>query len=156
MDELKKEANPHPKPRSWRYECRLSWKHGKSAELAYSDPKPRLMTGGGPEFGGDPANITPADMLLAALSSCVMSTFISMAKRHNLEFSGYEDYADGEMSVVEGKLCFTQANLRPRLTIPHEEDRAKAEEMLRKACKDCAIGNSVNFPVNAEPQVIIA
>ncbi len=155
MDETKKAETQPAKPKSWRYECRLDWKHGKSGEMFISDTKPRFMTGGGPEFGGDAANITPADMLVASLSSCVMSTFLSMAYRHGLEFTAYADEADGEMAMVDGKLRFTEVSLRPRLTIKSEEDRAKAEDMLRKACGNCAIGNSVNFPVHCMPMVAV-
>ncbi len=153
MEETKETETHKAKPRSWRYECRLDWKHNKSAELYFNDDKPRFMTGGGPEFGGDAANVTPADMLVAALSSCVMSTFISMASRAGLEFTAYEDSADGEMAMVEGALRFTHVNLRPRVTVKREEDREKCEAMLHKAHSACAVGNSVNFPVNAEFQV---
>jgi organic hydroperoxide reductase OsmC/OhrA len=154
MEETKK-AEQRTKSKCWRYECRLDWKHNKSAELYFNDDKPRIMTGGGPEFGGDAANISPADMMVAALSSCVMSTFAGMAKRHGLEFTGYEDCADGEMEVVEGTLRFTKVVLRPRVTVKAEDERAQASEIMQKACANCAIGNSVNFPVTCEPQVAV-
>lgn len=154
MDETKK-AEQRTKSKTWRYECRLEWKHGKSAELYFNDAKPRFMTGGGPEFGGDAANISPADMLVAALSSCVMSTFAGMAARHGIEFAGYEDRADGEMEVVEGALRFTKVVLRPRVTVKGKDELTKAGEIIQKACASCAIGNSVNFPVTCEPEVYV-
>lgn len=155
MDETKK-TEQRMKSKTWRYECRLDWKHGKSAELYFNDAKPRFMSGGGPEFGGDAANISPADLMVAALSSCIMSTFAGMAKRHGVEFSGYEDCADGEMEVVEGTLRFTKVILRPRVKVKDEDEVAKAGEIMQKACANCAIGNSVNFPVTCEPEVVVS
>lgn len=152
MEESKK-AKQRTKSKVWRYESCLEWKRGKSAELYYNDDKPQLMTGGGPEFGGDAANISPADMLVGALSSCVMSTFVGMAARQGLEFTGYKDCAGGEMEVVEGALRFTHVNLSIKVTVKDANDIAKTEDILRKAHANCAIGNSVNFPVNAEFQV---
>jgi organic hydroperoxide reductase OsmC/OhrA len=153
MEETKKTETQRVKSKCWRYECRLNWKHNKSAEVYFNEHKPRFMSGGGPEFGGDAANISPADLMVAALSSCVMSTFAGMAARHGIEFTGYEDCADGEMEFIDGAVRFTKVVLRPRVTVKDEDERAKAGEIMQKACANCAIGNSVNFPVTCEPEV---
>ncbi len=152
MDETKK-TEQRTKSKTWRYECRLDWKHGKSADLYFDDNKPRFMTGGGPEFGGDAANISPADLLVASLASCVMSTFAGMAARHGVEFTGYKGSADGEMTMVEGTMRFTHVNLHIHVKVKDAGDIAKAEDILHKAHANCAIANSVNFPVTCETEV---
>ncbi len=51
---------------------------------------------------------------------------------------------------------FTEAILRPQVSISFDSDQTKALELHGKAHEFCSIANSMNFPVRTEPIVIIA
>jgi organic hydroperoxide reductase OsmC/OhrA len=60
------------------------------------------------------------------------------------------------MTVKQKALRFTDALLRPRVTLAVGSDLAKAEALHEKAHHGCFIANSVNFPVRHEALTTIA
>src|SRR4051812_24982796 len=67
-----------------------------------------------PHFRGDPALYNPEEMLVVALSSCHMLSYLAECARGGVEVVAYEDSATGVMTVKGGKLRFTSVVLRPR------------------------------------------
>ena len=66
----------------------------------------------------------------------------------------YVDHAEGEMEVTaDGSGRFRRAILRPRVTVAAGSDMAKARELHHAAHAKCFIANSVNFPVEHEPEI---
>ncbi|MEC9345854.1 MAG: OsmC family protein [Pseudomonadota bacterium] len=119
--------------------------------------KPTLVTSSDPAFLGSPELWNPEDLLLAALSSCHMLSYLACCARARITVTGYEDRAAGTM-VEDGKGGgrFTEVILRPVVTIT---DPAKLEHAMRlhdTAHKVCFIANSVNFPVLHQPELVIA
>jgi organic hydroperoxide reductase OsmC/OhrA len=102
------------------------------------------------EFGGDETKSNPEALLVGALSSCHMLWFLALARKRGFEVASYEDDADG---VLDGKR-FTGATLRPRVRWAGEPLPAPEaiEELHRRAHALCFIANSVDFPVEVEPQ----
>jgi organic hydroperoxide reductase OsmC/OhrA len=49
----------------------------------------------------------------------------------------------------------TQIVLEPHVTITREEDRAKAERIIRKAEANCLITHSIRSDVTVNPVVIV-
>ena len=115
--------------------------------------KPAMVASSDPAFGGDPKLHNPEDMLLVALSSCHMLSYLALASLEGLVVVGYEDAASGTM-LQEGRSGrFTEVMLRPRVTLAPGTDLARAEALHEDAHKTCFIANSVSFPVRHEAVV---
>jgi organic hydroperoxide reductase OsmC/OhrA len=101
------------------------------------------------ELGGDDSKSNPESLLVAALSSCHMLWFLSLARKKGFEVASYEDDADG---VLDGKRI-ASATLRPRVRWAGEPPQPDGIEALhRRSHELCFIANSVDFPVEVEPQ----
>jgi len=118
---------------------------GKSEILGSSDPV----------FRGDSDRYNPEEMLLAALSSCHMLSYLHVCAVNKIVVLAYEDRAEGTMQErPDGSGIFTRVQLNPKVTISPESDAARARELHHKAHELCFIANSVNFPVEAAPVIV--
>ncbi len=114
--------------------------------------KSDLVITSDPTFLGDPAKHNPEDLLLAALSSCHLLTYLALCARARIVVTGYSDKATGTMiTTADGGGHFTEVVLHPEVTVAEEGMIAKAQEFHAAAHKYCFISNSVNFPVRHEP-----
>ena len=117
--------------------------------------KPSLTGSSDPAFRGDATLINPEDMLLAALSSCHMLSYLALCARMRIIVTGYTDEASGVMSeTAPHRMGFTEVTLRPRVTVASGTDLAKAKALHEKAHEICFIANSVNFPVRHEAEIV--
>src|SRR3546814_17957926 len=66
---------------------------------------------------GDPDLHNPEDMLVLALSSCHMLSYLALAALEGLEVVAYEDSARGTMQQEGRGGRFTEVVLHPRVTI---------------------------------------
>jgi peroxiredoxin-like protein len=108
-----------------------------------------------PEFLGEPGRWTPEHFLVAAVTSCFVSTFSGMAEKSRFEFLSLHLDAEGVLSNEDGIWRFTEIKLRPVVTIPKEEDRDRAIRLLEKAEKSCLIARSLQCKVALFPAVKI-
>lgn len=97
-------------------------------------------------FKGDADRINPEEMLLAALSSCHMLTFLAIASKKRFVVDAYDDDASAVMEKnANGKLAVTTATLRPRVRFSGEKQPTaeELEHMHHVAHGECFIANSV-------------
>ena len=118
-----------------------------------SDGKPEIIGTAGVSFKGSPHHYSPEDLLVAALSSCHMLSYLHFAASHKIIVLEYHDNADGLLHTKEGKICFKEVTLRPKVVISAEGNQEKALALHEKAHQQCFIANSVNFKVHVEPQI---
>ena len=103
-----------------------------------------------PEWGGDAAHADPEQMLLSALSSCHMLTFLAVAANRGYVVDSYSDDAVATLAKnAEGKMVVDRAALAPRVTFsgdkqPSPEEYSKLHERAHAAC---FIANSVKTVV---------
>ncbi len=140
------------RPKSYRYAVTVRWTGEKKGTLAVAG-KPSVETATPPEFKGHEGIWSPEDLFVAAVNSCVMTTFLAFAERAGLAFTSYESEAEGLLEFVENRLVFTKIAVRPRIALGPGEDRAKADEILRKAERNCLVSNSLRTEVTLEPEV---
>lgn len=119
--------------------------------------KPVLTTSSDPAFLGLPELWNPEDMLLGALSSCHMLSYLACCARARITVLDYTDRATATM-VENGKGggAFTEATLRPVVTIAQADKVAHAMRLHGTASKVCFIANSVSFPVHHEAEIRVA
>lgn len=109
-----------------------------------------LPSSSAPAFKGAVDRINPEEMLLAALSSCHMLTFLAVAARKRFVLERYSDDATALMEKnEEGKLAVTKATLRPKTTFSGEKQPTKEElaQMHHTAHNGCFIASSVKTEV---------
>jgi organic hydroperoxide reductase OsmC/OhrA len=122
-------------------------------EIRYSGGQ-TLRGAPSPEFGGDAAHADPEQLLLSALSSCHMLTFLAVCANRGYVVDSYHDDAVAVLGKNdEGKMAVLQATLAPRVTFAADH-RPTAEEYARlheRAHAGCFIANSIRTRVDVKP-----
>jgi organic hydroperoxide reductase OsmC/OhrA len=109
-----------------------------------------------PQFPkGIPGIWSPEHLFTAAVSSCFMTTFLSIAENSKLDFQSFSCNSNGKLDQADGKLQMTEVLLKPVLTILKEEDREKAMRILSKTEAACLITNSIKSKVIMAPIVSV-
>lgn len=107
-----------------------------------------------PEFPKGISGIwSPEHLFTAAVSSCFMTTFLSIAENSKLAFKSFQCEANGKLDQVEGKLFMTEVLINPILTIFDEKDRDRAMRVLLKTESSCLITNSIKSNVVMRPSI---
>ena len=118
------------------------------------DGKPPFTGSADRAFRGDPALHNPEDLLLIALASCHMLSYLALAARAGIVVTAYHDHAEALMAENGwGGGQFTHAILHPDVVVADASDIEKATELHEQAHKACFIAASVNFPVLHQPLV---
>jgi organic hydroperoxide reductase OsmC/OhrA len=107
-------------------------------------------------FRGDATLYNPEELLVMALSSCHLLSYLAECARAGVHVIAYEDDATGVMTMHDGRLRFTEVVLRPRVTVAAGTNVDRARALHHPAHDDCYIANSVNFPVRHEPMLAVA
>jgi len=110
--------------------------------------KPDIAGSSDPTFRGDPSRHNPEDMLVAALSTCHMMSYLHLCAVNGVVVTAYSDQATGTMETLpDGSGRFLEVTLHPEVMVRDAHMVAKAQELHHKAHELCFIANSVNFPV---------
>jgi len=97
--------------------------------------------------------VDPEEAFVAALASCHMLWFLSIAAKRGFVVESYRDEATGVMATnAEGKLAMTQVTLRPRITFAGEKrpSAVQHEAMHHEAHEQCFLASSVKTDVRCE------
>lgn len=108
-----------------------------------------------PTFRGDRTRHNPEQLLIAALTQCHLMSYLHQAVRRGVVVTDYQDAAHGTMVTQGTGGAFERVVLRPRVTISADSDPEVALEAHDQAAKDCFIANSVAFPVDHDPVILI-
>ncbi len=94
-------------------------------------------------------NVDPEEALVAALSSCHMLFFLSLAAKRGFIVDRYQDAARGTMARnARGRMAMAKVILNPRVEYAGSRpDRATEEQLHRQAHDLCYIANSVTAEV---------
>ena len=113
-----------------------------------------LQASSAPDYFGDAALANPEELLIAALSSCHMLTFLAVAAKRGHTVERYADAAVGVLEKnSEGKFAVTRVTLHPTIEFGGDK-RPSAEELAglhHKAHQHCMIANSVKTEVIVQP-----
>ena len=101
---------------------------------------------------GDKNKLNPEDLLVTALSSCHMLSYLYVCSMEGVVVLDYVDNAMGIMDEnSKGGGQFREVTLNPVVIVAEESMINQAIELHHKAHEICYIANSVNFPVNCNP-----
>jgi len=132
-----------------------SYRSYERAHIIQIDGKPDVEGSSDPSFRGDKTRHNPEELLLSALSTCHMLSYLHLCAVNGVVVTDYIDQATATMSETpDGGGHFTRATLHPVVTVADAVMIEKANELHKKASELCFIANSVNFPVLHEPVAI--
>jgi organic hydroperoxide reductase OsmC/OhrA len=152
-------------PRTHSYSSTVTWNgnrgSGTSDYRSYARDhtisavgKPPIAASSDPAFRGDAGRWNPEELLVASLSTCHMLWYLHLAAVAKIVVTDYTDRAEGTMEESSAGGRFVRAVLRPRVTLAPGSDPQRALELHRDAHTKCFIAQSVNFPVDCEPEII--
>jgi organic hydroperoxide reductase OsmC/OhrA len=99
--------------------------------------------------------VDPEEAFVAALASCHMLWFLSLAAERGVRVDRYEDAAIGHMRRnAEGRLAITEVVLRPRLAFDdaHAPSAAAIADLHDAAHARCFLAASVTAQIRIEPR----
>ena len=152
---------PHV-PKAHRYAGTTIWTGAGAGMRGYDDysrewsfaqsGKPLVRGSADVPFRGDATLTNPEDLLLCALSTCHMLSWLALCARAGIAVQSYRDDATGTMSFHAGKMRFTDVLLRPVARLG-AGDPMQAIELHAAAHASCFIASSVNFDVRHEARI---
>jgi organic hydroperoxide reductase OsmC/OhrA len=137
------------------YETHIYWTKKRRGLVEVAELPP-ITTSPPPEFEGEPGLWTPEHLLVAALESCLMTTFLAIAAKSRLQVVSYRSSALATLETVEGGgLGFTRILVRPIVKVPRGEDTGKARRLLEKA-EGCLVTKALSVPVHCDFNVVVS
>jgi len=144
----------------------LDWQRAGAAFERGNHPKDhRIMYLGGQtlgvsaavEYGGNSTLTDPEQMLLSALSSCHLLTFLAVCANRGFVVDSYTDEAQCEIGKNdEGITAVVWAQLRPSVRFsgdlrPNAEEFNKLHDRSHRAC---FIGQSLKTEISVDPEML--
>jgi peroxiredoxin-like protein len=138
------------------YEVSVNWEHDRMGTLSSPVLNDTVQVATPPEFAkGMPGIWSPEHLFVAAINSCLMTTFLAIAENFKFNYTHFSSKANGKLEIVDGKYMMSEVTLMPVLTIADEADREKGMRILEKSEAACLISNSVRSKIIFEPQIIV-
>jgi organic hydroperoxide reductase OsmC/OhrA len=116
------------------------------------DNKPHLHLTTDNAAVGDKTKLNPEDLLVSAVSSCHMLSYLYVCAMGGIVITSYEDNATGLMiENPDGGGSFREIMLNPVFTVSEISMKEKAISLHHRAHEICYIANSVNFEIKCNP-----
>ncbi len=136
------------------YDVSLTWNADRKGTMRSDVLNSSIEVATPPEFPKGMQGIwSPEHLFVAAINSCLMTTFLAIAENSRLVYSNFESKAIGKLELIDGKYIMSEVVLKPVVIISNEDDREKALRVLHKSEAACLISNSVKSKITLEPEV---
>ena len=138
------------------YEVNLAWLSQRKGVVSSPVLKQTIDVVTPPEFPKGIEGVwSPEHFFVAAVESCLMTTFLAVAENSKLEFESFSCHALGTLDKVDGKYMMTEILLRPTLVIFNPDQLDKASRVLTMSEKACLITNSIKSSIVFDPTIVI-
>ena len=128
----------------------------RNHEVVIENKATPLQISAAKPFRGDDALYNPEDLLLSALSSCHMMSYLYVCAQNNIEVISYTDNSEGDLEVTPtGSGSFKTVRLKPVVTIKNGSQKELAKSLHSKANQLCFIANSCNFPITHHAKIVV-
>lgn len=136
------------------YDVTVIWENDRKGSMSSTVLNDKIEVATPPEFPKGMAGIwSPEHLLVAAVNSCLMTTFLAIAENSKLGFSGFHSKASGKLETVEGKYMISEITLSPVVTVSNPNHKEKAERILQKSEAACLISNSIKSKIIFKPEI---
>lgn len=130
--------------------------YDRSHKVTISGKPELFLTTDNPAVG-DQSKLNPEDLLVTAISSCHMLSYLYVCSLEGVVITSYIDNATGIMiENTSGGGSFKEVTLNPIFCVADESMAEKAIKLHHKAHEICYIANSVNFEVKCNPTCKVA
>lgn len=145
------------------HQAAIEWQRAPNAADAqtYSRNHHALLNGGqtvkvsaGVDFKGDADCADPEQLLLSALGSCHMLTFLAIAEIQGYTVEHYRDTPVGHLEKnAQGRMAITRIELSPavRFSGDKQPDEAALAKLHASAHRNCFIANTISAAVTVQP-----
>lgn len=138
------------------YQVKLNWESQRRGFVSSPVLDSNIEVATPPEFPkGVPGIWSPEHLMVAAVNSCLMTTFLAIAENSKFDFINFESKADGKLEKVDGKLMISEIVLAPVLSLSKEADKERALRILQKSEAACLISNSIKSTIVFTPEIKI-
>ena len=139
------------------YNVSVKWDSGRKGILTSPELISNVEVVTPPQFPkGIEGLWSPEHLFVAAVNSCLMTTFLSIAENSKLEYVSFESNAKGKLEMVEGKYMMSEVILEPIITLSDALQKEKAERVLEKSEANCLISNSIKSKIVFNPTVLVS
>ena len=139
-------------PKKYVFKTKLRWSGFKRGSLS-SPGKLNIGIATPPEFNGEEGYWSPEELLLSAVDSCVMTTFLAYAERKKVDFGTYESETEGVLERMDNQFMFSKITVKPKISVKSEEQIDKIKQLMILAEKDCFISNSVKSEIKVMSKI---
>jgi peroxiredoxin-like protein len=138
------------------YEVSVNWQADRKGVMSSPVLNTKIEVATPPQFPKGMEGIwSPEHLFVAAINSCLMTTFLSIAENSKLEFASFDSKAIGKLEMADGKYMMSEVTLMPVVIISDEQQKARAERVLQKSEANCLISNSVKSAIVFKPEIKI-
>jgi len=138
------------------YEVNLKWTGRRKGILSSPVLPQEIEVATPPDFPKGMEGIwSPEHLFVAAINSCLMTTFLSIAENSKLEFISFESNSIANVDKIEGKYTITEIVLKPKLVIPNSQNPDRAKRILEMSEKACLISGAVKTAIRLEPEIFV-
>ena len=137
---------------SWAGSTSVGYEHYSRQHTVTAPPAQAALTlTADPAFRGDPALLTPEQLIVLAAASCQLLSFLAVAARARIDVVGYEDSATAEMPENNKPMWITKIVLRPKVTVRGDANAERLLHLTEVAHRECFIANSLKTEILVEP-----
>lgn len=138
------------------YEVNLKWTDNSKGILS-SPSLPQMIEVAIPsDFPKGIAGIwSPEHLFIAAINSCVMTTFLTIAENSKLHFTSFDCKSSCLVDLIDGTYTITEIVLQPKVVIPYSQKPDRARKIVEMSEKACLISNAVKPIIRLEPEIIV-
>jgi peroxiredoxin-like protein len=136
------------------FATRLDWLEKKEGIITANDVKDALRVATPKVFGGEGEEWSPEHLLISAVSSCFMTTYLFFAEKVQLEITYLNCLVTGQVSLENGKYELIGIDLYPKIYIRDETFRERAMRVLKRTEAHCLVSSALRTPVVYHSEVL--
>jgi peroxiredoxin-like protein len=138
------------------YDVNVRWIAGRKGLMTSTVLPDAIEVATPPQFPKGVEGIwSPEHLLVAAVNSCLMTTFLAIAENSKLAYESFDSAATGKLEIVDGKYMISEIELKPVVVISTNETIERAERVLQKSEAACLISNSVKSTILFKPEIVV-
>ena len=115
---------------------------------------PALRSVAPAEFGGPGDQWSPESLLAAAVASCFVLSFRSVARASQLDWVRLDCEVDATLDRKDRLMQFTKVVVHAKLVVPASMDLMICERVLQKAEHGCLVANSLRCERELQTEIV--
>lgn len=138
------------------YQVNVKWEKERLGIMSSPELNEEIKVATPPQFPKGIEGVwSPEHLLVAAVNSCLMTTFLAIAENSKLDFSFFDSKAVGKLEMNDGKLWISEITISPVVHIADNADIEKTTRILQKSESACLISNSIKSTIVFKSEIIV-